>query len=940
MNLNSRNIKATLGIMMVCIAGLCAASAQAATITVTANAPDVLNGANASCSLREAITNINNAALTYADCANTGDAYGTSDTINLPAGTYTNLILGADEFVNATGSLDILTSVTITGAGAGSTTINGWAIDRALYIGSGITVSISGVTITNGSSLATGSGFYNLGTTTLTSSIITGNFSSNVAGGIENNTGSLTITDSTVSGNSALNNAGGILNTGGTVTITNSTVSGNTALNNGGGIYNNGGTVAITNNSFINGNTATWHGGGIYNWAGTVTATDSTISGNTATTFGGSYGGGIRNLANATITNTTISGNTAENGGGGIASSGPLTVTNSTISGNSVSIGGIGGGGIYNSSTLTATDTTISGNTATFNGGGIYNNTGTVTSTNSTINSNTAAWDGGGIFNDDIATITNTTISGNTATTDSGGGIFNNNGTLTVTNSTIVRNTAPAGTGGGYKLLAGTGAFANSIVADNGAGQDCVGAITDNGGNIDKDSTCTGFTHTAAMVQGTGFSALSNNGGATQTHALLAGSAAIDAGDNTICAAAPVSNASQNGVTRPLDGDGNSTTVCDIGAYEAPAVPDATPDAFSFAAQTGVALATPTTSNTITVSGINAATPISISAGGSYSINGGAYTSVAGTVNNGDMVTLRQTSSGSFSTLTTATLTIGGVAGTFDVTTLAMDTIPDAFSFTAQTGVALNSVATSNTITLAGINSASAISIAGGTYSVNGGAYTSVAGSVSNGDTVTLRQTSSGSYATLTTATLTIGGVSGAFSVTTLAAPTSYTGPTATGTGNATAVISGAGCGFTAAQFVPLAVSPPSGVSFPHGLFNFTLGNCTPGGMVTLNITYPNAIPAGTQYWKYGPTSDNHSSHWYTIPATISGNTMTFSITDGGLGDDDYTANGIIADAGGPGVQAQSSGVAAIPTLSEWCVILLAGMLGVFGMAGMRRRGT
>jgi hypothetical protein len=162
--------------------------------------------------------------------------------------------------------------------------------------------------------------------------------------------------------------------------------------------------------------------------------------------------------------------------------------------------------------------------------------------------------------------------------------------------------------------------------------------------------------------------------------------------------------------------------------------------------------------------------------------------------------------------------------------------------------------------------------------------------------------------------------------------PVSYTGTIATG-GSATATVSGggAGCGFTATQFVPV-VNPPAGVTFPYGLFNFTLSGCTPGSTVALNITYPGAVPAGTQYWKYGPTPDNHTSHWYIIPATIAGNTMTFSITDGGLGDDDYTANGTIVDAGGPGL------VTPIPTLSEWGMILLAGMLGVFGVAGLRWR--
>ena len=63
-------------------------SAHTATINVTANATDTLNGADGQCSLREAITNINNGATTYTDCVPTGD-YGTSDTINIPAGTYT-----------------------------------------------------------------------------------------------------------------------------------------------------------------------------------------------------------------------------------------------------------------------------------------------------------------------------------------------------------------------------------------------------------------------------------------------------------------------------------------------------------------------------------------------------------------------------------------------------------------------------------------------------------------------------------------------------------------------------------------------------------------------------------------------------------------------------------------------------------------------------------
>jgi hypothetical protein len=90
--------------------------------------------------------------------------------------------------------------------------------------------------------------------------------------------------------------------------------------------------------------------------------------------------------------------------------------------------------------------------------------------------------------------------------------------------------------------------------------------------------------------------------------------------------------------------------------------------------------------------------------------------------------------------------------------------------------VALSTTVTSNTITIAGIDAKTSISITGGTYSINGGTYISSSVSVSNGDTVTLQLTSSGSYSTTTNALLTIGGVSDIFSVTTQALPASSDG--------------------------------------------------------------------------------------------------------------------------------------------------------------------
>jgi hypothetical protein len=139
----------------------------------------------------------------------------------------------------------------------------------------------------------------------------------------------------------------------------------------------------------------------------------------------------------------------------------------------------------------------------------------------------------------------------------------------------------------------------------------------------------------------------------------------------------------------------------------------------------------------------------------------------------------------------------------------------------------------------------------------------------------------------------------------------SFSGPTATSSGNAKITFTGGGalCGFTRAAFVPLvggAASPPTGtapagVTFRHGLIDFVTSGCTPGSTLTFVVTTPAPLPPSTKYWKYGPTASNTAPHWYAIPATTVGNTVTFTITDGGLGDDDLLANGTIVDQGGPG---------------------------------------
>jgi hypothetical protein len=121
----------------------------------------------------------------------------------------------------------------------------------------------------------------------------------------------------------------------------------------------------------------------------------------------------------------------------------------------------------------------------------------------------------------------------------------------------------------------------------------------------------------------------------------------------------------------PSAADTNSTTdtsSTDTTPSPTPPPDDTTPDAFSFPDQNGVPLNTTIESNPITVSGIDTASPVSVT-GGEYSINGGAYTSNPGTVNAGDTVKVSHTSSTSNSASVDTTLTIGGVSDTFTSTT-------------------------------------------------------------------------------------------------------------------------------------------------------------------------------------------------------------------------------------------------------------------------------
>ncbi|PUA26881.1 MAG: hypothetical protein B0W54_20885 [Cellvibrio sp. 79] len=193
---------------------------------------------------------------------------------------------------------------------------------------------------------------------------------------------------------------------------------------------------------------------------------------------------------------------------------------------------------------------------------------------------------------------------------------------------------------------------------------------------------------------------------------------------------------------------------------------DVTPAGFTLAPVTNAALGATVTSAAVTLSGFDIAVPVSIT-GGEYSINGGAFTAAAGTVTAAQTVAVKLVASANHSTTTTAQLTVGGVGAGFSVTTLP-DSTPDAFSFTTKTGAAINTAYTSDAITVKGIDTTVPVSITGGEYSINGGAFTSAAGTVVVNDTVSVKTTAANGTELTREAVLTIGGVSGTYVITTM----------------------------------------------------------------------------------------------------------------------------------------------------------------------------
>jgi hypothetical protein len=405
---------------------------------------------------------------------------------------------------------------------------------------------------------------------------------------------------------------GGIENDGGTLSVTNSIIKGCSGV--GGGICNaRGGNVTIAGSAFTANHGC--FGGGIRN-EGTVSISNSALTGNTAEGVLCGSGGGIFNSGTLRIHDCTLSSNVASSGAAGVANwGGMVTVTNSRLTENS-------GGAIANvlaAGTVTVIRTTLANNLACVGGG--IDNAGTAIITNSTLSNNSAdevgcgVYRGGGIFNSGTLTATNVTVSSNSSFND-GGGIANW-GSLTLFNATLSANSAENG-GGIWNDAGGAFTVHNTIIVNSAGGNCSLSApLTGAGSNLQWPGTDCGPTIPSLDPQ-LDPAGLKDNGGPTQTIALLPGSPAINAGDSFICLNPPVNGVDQRGYARP----GEGSVDCSIGAFEynsagpppvtptttPMATPSITPTPTSSPAPSTTPSASPTLSPSVTATATRTAT--------------------------------------------------------------------------------------------------------------------------------------------------------------------------------------------------------------------------------------------------------------------------------------------------------------------------------------------
>jgi predicted outer membrane repeat protein len=470
--------------------------------------------------------------------------------------------------ITVTSEQSIDADTTIDGGNRDNIIISGGGSTRVFAVAENTNLTVRNVTIANGSTTDNG-------------------------GAILVERRSSTLVEHTLFSNNSAGNGGAIAaggwnstDEGGTLTVRDSTFSNNTATEDGGvagggegggAIYLKGGITGTVENSTFTGNQAA-NGGAIHLLGADLSVTGSSFESNIANhAFDNGGGGaiyvdGTRNHSgNITLVDSSFTNNTTNNLGGVIFSfpegTGTTTIDGCVMDGNSATNKGLGGA-IYHQSAhgngpLMVRNSALVNNRSHSQGGALWSIDAPVTVINSTFVGNTAlnpdpnpdpAWkagSGGAITAADGVEIINSTIVGNSAGFV-GGGV---SGSGSNPNSPIIaRNTIIASNTGGNEW---------------GIQQNCTSNLVDGGNNIQFPQKQTSNWNDYECFEGQAavdplLEALPGSGPATErVLALQDNSPAIDAANPAHCPATD-----QRGVPRPVDGDGDSTAVCDIGAFE------------------------------------------------------------------------------------------------------------------------------------------------------------------------------------------------------------------------------------------------------------------------------------------------------------------------------------------------------------------------------------